>query len=145
MNFGVEGEKILQLYAEKLQITIDEARTIVNINKTAKALLKEELALGVTGVKKNLSALMRATLVRDSYDFRPLTIEEIQMIKQYYNIDISRAIEDKSDLQKAKDNFEKRLGVTYEELSNSKKAQEIARQNLDKETKRLREKFTTGR
>lgn len=90
MNFGVEGEKILQLYAEKLQITIDEARTIVNINKTAKALLKEELALGVTGVKKNLSALMRATLVRDSYDFRPLTIEEIQMIKQYYDIDIVR-------------------------------------------------------
>lgn len=48
---------------------------------------------------------------------------------------------EKSNLQKALDSFEERLGVTYEELSKDKTAQAKARKVLDKKTEELRNKF----
>ena len=44
----------------------------------------------------------------------------------------------KTNLREALDNFEKRLVVIYKALAISKKIQEKARQNLEKETNRLR-------
>ena len=46
-----------------------------------------------------------------------------------------------SPLQKAFKSFENRLGINYADLTTSKEAQKIARENLDKETMRLREKY----
>lgn len=90
MNFGEEGIKLIILYQETLDISLEEAVIIVMKNRTAQLLLKEELALGITGVKKNLSALMGITLSRNPYDFETLKPDEIKLVHEYYKIDIGK-------------------------------------------------------
>lgn len=43
--------------------------------------------------------------------------------------------------EQALKNFELRMGVSFYELSTSRKAQTLARKKLDKETEKLRKKF----
>lgn len=88
LNLGNEGLKLLKKYQETLQISFDEASLIILKNKTAQALLKEEPTLKVTGPNKNLSALLRITLLRNPYDFNPITKEEKKLVKKYYFLDI---------------------------------------------------------
>ena len=51
-------------------------------------------------------------------------------------------INKQNTFKKALASFENRLGVSYSDLATSKEAQKIARRNLDKETIRLRTKYT---
>lgn len=90
MNFGEEGIRLIILYQETLDISLEEAVIIVMKNKTAQLLLKEELALGITGDEKNLSALMGITLLRSPYDFETLRTEEIKLVRDYYKINIGK-------------------------------------------------------
>lgn len=75
---------MLKLYQETLGITYNEANEIICKNATAKALIVEEPALSATGMNKTLSALLRATLLREFYDFEPLKESEKDLIKKYY-------------------------------------------------------------
>ena len=82
LKLGEQGLRLVELYQETLNITINDAMNIISKNKAAQALLEEELALAITGVKKNLSALLSVTLLRDFYDFEPLKDSEKNNIKQ---------------------------------------------------------------
>lgn len=88
MQLGKYAKELVNQYKDRLGITYDEAMIIIEQNKTAQQLLNEELALSVTGIKINLSTLMRATLLRDFYDFEPLRVYEKDLIKKYYNIEV---------------------------------------------------------
>ena len=88
MRLGEEGLKLIILYQKTLGISLDEAVIIIMRNKTAQLLLKEEMALSITGEKKNLSALMQITLLREPYDFQVIKSNEINLIHEYYQIDI---------------------------------------------------------
>lgn len=88
LNLGKEGTRLLKLYQKTLGITLEETIIIIMKNKTAQALLKEELALSVTGIYKNLSILLSYTLLRDFYDFEPIRENEKKLVKKYYGIEI---------------------------------------------------------
>lgn len=87
---GNEGTKLVLRYKEKLGITLYETFEIIKKNKTAQSLLKEELALTYTGADTNLSALMRATILRNFYDFEKIRPNEKELIKKYYGVDIGK-------------------------------------------------------
>ncbi|MEO2683415.1 hypothetical protein, partial [Clostridium butyricum] len=90
MKIGKEGIKLVILFQEKLGISLSEAVIILLKNKTAQSLLKEELALSITGTNKNLSALMSITVQREFYDFELIRPDEIELIRQYYDIEIGK-------------------------------------------------------
>ena len=90
MKIGKEGIKLVILFQEKLGISLSEAVIILLKNKTAQSLLKEELALSITGTNKNLSALMGITVQREFYDFELIRPDEIELIRQYYDIEIGK-------------------------------------------------------
>lgn len=90
MKLGKEGIKLVILFQEKLGISLSEAVIILMKNKTSLSLLKEELALGITGINKNLGALMSVTMLRDFNDFEAIRENEIELIKKYYDIEIGK-------------------------------------------------------
>lgn len=88
--FGEEGIKLIILYQKTLEISISEAVIILMKNKTARAILQEELALTFTGKNKNLSSLLSSTILRNFYDFNPIMEDEKKLVKEYYDIEIGK-------------------------------------------------------
>lgn len=98
-----EGLELVKLFQETLNITEGEAFNMLSKNKTAIAFLKEELALEQKGIKKNLSALLSITLLRDHYDFTPLKEKEQELIDKYYrdySCDVCASIMTEQDYHK---------------------------------------------
>lgn len=114
---GIEGENLVKLYSEKLGITIDEACEIFKQNKTALALLKEELALTFTGTDTNLSALMRATILRKFYDFEKLRPSEVDLIYRHYGINIKKKT---GNVENKAPNFGQLISAIHKPVANTR-------------------------
>lgn len=89
INLKKIGIEVLKEYAEKLNITLEDAEKIILHNKSAEIFLSGESGLRMRNGEDNLTILLRTTLFREFQDFAPLRNEEIKIIRKYYGICIN--------------------------------------------------------
>ena len=90
MKLGKEGQQIFNQYVETLDISREDAERIIKLNKSAYVFLTGESGLRMRKSNTKLSMLLRTTIFRKYDDFEPIRDEEIQKIKEHYNIEIRR-------------------------------------------------------
>lgn len=124
LELGKNAKLLLSKYAECLGITFEQSVFIINKNKTAQSLLKEELALGITSINENLSALMSITILREFNDFEPIRQKEKQLVYEYYGLILDNLVTNKHKtipLTEEKKNFLKeRMGINKTKIDFNK-------------------------
>lgn len=89
-NLSDTAKQIVDNFQTILQISDTDTLDLICSNITATVFLFFESTLRIYGKKKSTELLMKTILFRtDNYN-QPITDEEINRIKKYYDLDIKR-------------------------------------------------------
>lgn len=85
-NLDEDNKKVVQIYAEVLNIPEAIAKEILITNTTALSFLSLPSTAALFGYTKTVELLIKTTLFRADGGMYEITEKEKQIVKEYYNI-----------------------------------------------------------
>lgn len=84
------AKSLIKEFCDTLQISYNDACSLILKNTTSLAFLNCEGQLIVLGKRKSLELLMKSTIFRTEDFDKPITDEEINRVLKFYSISISK-------------------------------------------------------